>query len=151
MWLSYLVQVQAVCLRMISHKLSNALRVSQRSVLANILKEAMDDYENVEAVGREVNKLYDLLLLLDFCYNGILSTYFAYIFLNLFLEGDYTVVTFSNISVFIVRHRLCSLSCSSYLAAVADAQQNLLMILSTSALVDKRIVDQVRRKTLTTQ
>ena len=151
LWFSYLVQVQAICVRMISYKLSKAMRVSQQSVLETILVKALKDFEQLEGVGRGFNKLYDFLILLTFFgWNGLISTHFAYLCLNLLLEGNRAVVAMSLVSIFIVGHRLYHLSsaCSSYVTAAAELQEKLLIIRTTAAFIDRQIMKQVsnRRK-----
>ena len=145
LWLSYLVRVQVVCLRMISHRLARALEVSPRDQLVSILSKSVTDFEHVEGLSREFNELYDHLLLLDFCFNGILSTYFAYLVPTVVFEGNYTAVMVSLMSICIIGHRLHNLcsACSSYLMATAEVQQNLLKLRTVAPSVEPGVGEQV--------
>ena len=143
-WLSYLVRVQGVCLSMISHKLART-KAGRSYYLTETLSKSVTDFDRVEEIAHEFNKLYGHLLLFDFCYNGFMSTYFAYISPNLLLEGNFGTALYSIISLFIVGHRLyiVSSACSSYQAEAAEVQQNLLIIRTVATSVEEEVREQV--------
>ena len=145
LWLSYLIHVQAICLQLISMKLSKVAGARQHGEVRKTLMKSVKDFGQLEELSQEFSKLYDHILLLDFFYNGIMSTYFAYYFLNMLLEGNRIVYTFSLVSFVIVGHRLYCVSsaCSSFQIAAAGVQQNLLVIRGFAALQSSEIAEQV--------